>query len=335
MITRTHEKGQWLSRDETCFVRFIAIFLITNSHLDHLYPVSQLGTGGAIGNALFFMLSGYGLVVSHEQHKRSFFAWYWRRITRIYPSVFLVTLIDMALSGSWMNWRVIDYLSAFLWPTLFWFVGAIMIFYILFFAVMTLGKDWGFLAGIALFSAIYFLWYIFFVDLTTYTIEGPSYFKWVFYFQIMLFGSYLASSVRIPRGTFRHVLYLGAAFLGYLGIIISVRAGLGQIQALLHVITFFIGYLVLCLSRSSFVTERILKQKASWFLVSLVAGVSLEIYMLQYMVYSSRFINILPFPGNIIVFWTVVVLLALVVSSAANFIRTLLRKDKIASALIS
>lgn len=328
MVTQTQANGKWLSRDETCFVRFLAIFLITNSHLDHLYPVSQIGTGGAIGNALFFMLSGYGLVVSEQGVRISFLSWYWRRITRIYPSVLLVTLIDITLNRSWMSWRVMDYLSAFLWPTLFWFVGAIMIFYLLFFVVMRLGGNRAFLAGIAFFSVFYVLWYLFFVDLSAYTIEGPSHFKWVFYLMIMLFGGYLAGSVRIPRGTLRHLLYLSAALLGYIGIIIAVRAGFGQIQALIHVITFPIVYLVLCLSRSSFVTKHILTRKAGWFLVSLMAGLTLEIYMLQNVVYSNRFITALLFPVNIIVFWVIVVLLAFMVERTAFFIRKRLRREQ-------
>lgn len=319
---------QRLSRDETCIVRFLAIVLITNSHLDHLYPWPQLGTGGAIGNALFFMLSGYGLVVSEQGMRRSFPSWYWRRITRIYPSGMLVTAMDMALNRSWLHWRVMDYVSAFLWPTLFWFVGAIMIFYLLFFTVMRLGKGRFFLAGIALLCAPYLYWYFSFVDLSAYTIEGASHFKWIFYLQVMFFGGYLADSVRIPKGTVKHLLYLCAALLGYMGIIIAVRAGFGMVQSLIHVITFPITYLVLSLSKSPFVTQRILKQKAASFLVSLMAGVTLEIYMVQYMVYSNRFVIALPFPVNIIVFWVIVVLLASIVESVASFSRKILRREQ-------
>jgi peptidoglycan/LPS O-acetylase OafA/YrhL len=46
---------------DTTFLRFVAIWLITNSYLDKRYPVSAMATGGQLGNSLFFMLSGFGV----------------------------------------------------------------------------------------------------------------------------------------------------------------------------------------------------------------------------------------------------------------------------------
>ena len=37
------------------FLRVLAILLVLNSHLDNLYPISALATGGAAGNGLFFI----------------------------------------------------------------------------------------------------------------------------------------------------------------------------------------------------------------------------------------------------------------------------------------
>lgn len=52
--------------DVVSLIRFIATLLITNSHYDKLYPqgFSFLSTGGMIGNALFFWVSGYTLYFS-------------------------------------------------------------------------------------------------------------------------------------------------------------------------------------------------------------------------------------------------------------------------------
>jgi hypothetical protein len=41
------------SRDNTVFLRFLAILLVINSHMDSLYPVQLFAAGGAMGNALF------------------------------------------------------------------------------------------------------------------------------------------------------------------------------------------------------------------------------------------------------------------------------------------
>ena len=41
------------------FIKCLAVALIINSHLDPIYPHSALATGGALGNSLFFIASGY------------------------------------------------------------------------------------------------------------------------------------------------------------------------------------------------------------------------------------------------------------------------------------
>lgn len=44
------------------FVKFLALFLVLNSHMGECYPKWQfLATGGAIGDALFFFASGFTL----------------------------------------------------------------------------------------------------------------------------------------------------------------------------------------------------------------------------------------------------------------------------------
>ena len=46
---------------DTTLMLFMATVLITLSHLDAFVPDPRIATGGAIGNSLFFFLSGYGL----------------------------------------------------------------------------------------------------------------------------------------------------------------------------------------------------------------------------------------------------------------------------------
>ena len=43
-------------------LKFFAVFLVMNSHMEICYPKFQfLATGGAIGDALFFFASGFTL----------------------------------------------------------------------------------------------------------------------------------------------------------------------------------------------------------------------------------------------------------------------------------
>lgn len=77
-------------------LKFLAVFLIINSHMDALYvKYEMLATGGAIGDVLFLFASGYTLLLS--KRKLSFANWYKRRINRIYPSVFVCVLVGALL----------------------------------------------------------------------------------------------------------------------------------------------------------------------------------------------------------------------------------------------
>ena len=43
------------------YLKALATILITNSHFDTIYPISQLSMGGSIGNSIFFCVSGFCL----------------------------------------------------------------------------------------------------------------------------------------------------------------------------------------------------------------------------------------------------------------------------------
>lgn len=45
-------------------LKTIGAVLITNSHFDELYPYKIMSTGGALGNAIFFLVAGFCL--SHK-----------------------------------------------------------------------------------------------------------------------------------------------------------------------------------------------------------------------------------------------------------------------------
>jgi peptidoglycan/LPS O-acetylase OafA/YrhL len=311
-------------RKDTQFVRFIAILLITNSHLDHLYPIPQLGTGGAIGNALFFMLSGYGLATSWQKNKYSFFKWYERRILRIYPSLIIVVAVfNLWLEGAWRYWTVKDYITSFIYPTTVWFISALMIFYILIYVVLRSKNHWIFLAGIISLFVPYFYFYFTSVDLSQYTIEGPSYFKWIFYFQMMLFGGYLAHYSEIVRykGP-SYLVYLASALLLYLLLGAGfIKGHYTQYQFIIHLLTFAIVYFTFAIARSQFILEKIMGNNNTSFLIAFISGLTLEIYLMQYNIYSSKIVTSLIFPLNIISFWIIVILLSFFVSKISGFIR--------------
>lgn len=316
-------------RKDTHFVRFIAILLITNSHLDHLYPIPQLGTGGAIGNALFFMLSGYGLAMSWKRENRLFFQWYMRRIFRIYPSLILIIIIfNLLLGGTWQYWTFKDYITTFIWPTDAWFISALMVFYIIFFGILKLKNQNAFLAAVFILFIPYFYFYFTHVDLSHYTIEGPSYFKWIFYLQIMLFGGYLAhnkDNVGLGDKGAMFLLIISLCIYYFLGYLFT-QGQFARYQLMIHLLTFLIVFSTLKIAQSSLVIKRIMSNRICNYIVWLIAGLTLEIYLLQYFVYSNKYIQSLIFPISIITFIIILLISSAILAKAADIIRKPLEK---------
>ena len=114
-------------RSDTVFLRFIAIMLILNSHLDFYYPIRYIGTGGAIGNTIFFMLSSFGLLLSERARPQSFTPWYTKRIKRIYPSVWVATVIllipKQLILKQFEITEILGFMGRFFYPS-FWFLQA-------------------------------------------------------------------------------------------------------------------------------------------------------------------------------------------------------------------
>jgi peptidoglycan/LPS O-acetylase OafA/YrhL len=316
--------------NNTTFLKFIAIVLITNSHLDRLYPWPELATGGAIGNALFFMVSGYGIVLSENHQTRTFLSWYKRRIVRIYPSlllaVFFLIIIPQAV---WRQWNVLDYIRMLIWPTPFWFISALMMFYVIFFFVLKMKNYKYFLIGIGVLTIPYLFFYLTMVDLSRYSIEGNSNFKGIFYLQTMFFGGYMAGRTRIIKTSFIKdglalVLVIGL----YYGILLLISKGYGvEFQAVTHLLMFPILFFFLKVSGSNII-KTLMTTKYTGAAMSLVAGLTLEIYMFQYAVYSHAILKNILFPVNVVIFCVAIIFLSFLLNRISGFItRKLINAD--------
>lgn len=77
------------------FLKVLAAIFITNSHFIPLYKdiSPSLATFGVHGNALFFFVSGFVLMMGFEKKKDLFVNWYKKRIQRLWPSVFYGVLL--------------------------------------------------------------------------------------------------------------------------------------------------------------------------------------------------------------------------------------------------
>lgn len=303
-------------------LRFVAILLIANSHLDALYPISSLATGGSIGNALFFMLSGYGLFLSAIIRPGPFLTWYGRRIVRIYPALWIASiLIALVAQSAWRSLDWLGYVQMFVWPTRYWFVAALMIFYMLFFVMLRLHDSRYFLAVIAVLYVPYLYFYITGLDLSGYAIEGEGYFKWLFYLQTMFFGGYLAGRKTLGRLSLWKdglALILFVA-LHYGSLSAMNRFGGWEFQIVSHLLMFPTLFFFLRLASN----ERIAALVQSRYLgtaVSLVAGATLEIYLLHGYVRELPFMLETVFPLNLLAFWIVTILLSYVLNRVSRLI---------------
>lgn len=193
-------------------VKIIAALLITNSHFDGLYPsgMSALATGGMIGNALFFFISGYTLYFSINRitNKKDCLAWFSRRVFRIYPSVWIFSILLLTVNhfadlGGFASIHIKDFFI-----TKYWFINAIIVCYILYFFILR-SKSWKnvILVLIPVSYVILFLLLLLMhkngeIGFIIEDIEGKNiWFRYVYLFQVMLWGGLYASvleNVKVP-----------------------------------------------------------------------------------------------------------------------------------------
>ncbi|WP_237067315.1 acyltransferase [Microbulbifer guangxiensis] len=305
-------------RNTTVLLTF-AVFLITNSHLDTLYPVPQLGTGGAIGNVIFFFLSGYGLAISWGVRGGETFApWILRRIVRVYPSVLVVNILFLLVVPRLeVDASIESIFSVFVWPTQFWFISAIIVFYFVIYAVLQ-GNYLRYAPFIILLLWIPYLVIYSGLELDRFSIEDAGYFKWIHYFQIMLFGAYFSE-----RSYTKRFSLVGAA-LGvvtciffYYGLKVwMIKYDVFYIQFLTHIILYpFLIFAYFLFTADGFL--KLFSRPLFAVPVAFVSSHALEIYLLQYFIYSDPIVSQHPFPLNVFYFISILVASSYVVRRSA------------------
>lgn len=279
-------------------LRCIATILITNSHYNAIWPVAAFATGGSLGNTLFFAISGFCL--SNTQNT-DFVRWMKNRILRIYPAVWIVTVIEFVFLTPSIH-SIRDCITYFIYPTQFWFVSAIMLFYGLFYIIdKYLAK---FVDRIIIANGIFYLFvYIFVVDKNTWSIEGAGFFKWIFYFEVMLIAySYKKGVLHFSEVMpFKASIRLFIVLVVYFGFkfVISMSSILLKFQFIVHLVS------IVFLKTSfewGFSLESFLKKRKDelWFKgLSRIGKITLEIYLVQ--TFLIRAFCGYVFPLNLIV----------------------------------
>jgi hypothetical protein len=85
-------KVEWIN---VYMLRVMAIFLIVNRHMGHIYPNEAYAVGGYLGNSLFYFVSAVGLSLSRSS-ELPYTQWLKKRfINLLLPIVILLALVEL------------------------------------------------------------------------------------------------------------------------------------------------------------------------------------------------------------------------------------------------
>ena len=301
------------------WLKFTGCILVTNSHLGNLYPISQLAIGGMLGNVLFFLCSGYCLSCKNTV----FIEWYSKRLKRIYPSLIIANLI---VGNYAICENVLDVFRVFIYPSVYWFIGAILFFYILMYFIgiyCNSIRKLNILQCVVL--IIYLTVYVICVDKSKWSVEGEGYFKCIFYFGVNLLGFYLKRK-GIKKYNVRILICLSGLML-FLHLTSRLACEISpeflMVQCLVQlfalgfgVSVFFLGYS--CEKQLKVISPRVRK------IVTLIGASTLEVYLLTKNI--TYFEKIKIFPLNIILAVACIMFSGIVLHYSIRFVRDRGRK---------
>ena len=262
--------------------------------------------GGASGNAIFFLVSGFCLSKTSVPIGK----WLGKRWIRIYPQTWLITIIAIVI-GSFKVSEITDIFKLFIFPTGFWFIGAIVIFYVLayfvdkyidvrFFKFLYLGE-----------LITYVLYYVFLLDTSTYSIENDFPFKCIFYFVFILIGIHLRKTLGTKKTAYKGgkvglvFCSISALICFYLTkILLSRYEWLIRLQGIEHVFLIIFAVTLFC---GLYSFENYFKEKQNNIMgrsVRYISKITLEIYLVQVPIIG--YAKYVSFPWSLILFSLVI-----------------------------
>ena len=297
-------------------IKFIALFIIANSHMELLYgEYSILATGGSIGDVLFFFCSGYTLFLGRMDR---FDNWYKRRVNRIYPSIFAWALVASIFFNIHYDMKTVWLHGGG------WFVTCIMLYYIILYYIRKclFDRKWMIFAII---TSIVIIWYLF-EDKSKFFMYGATYFKWAHYFLFMVVGAYVgAGKISLkPRPVYDWIGFIVSFVSYYIFVYACTKSSVisqWQIVSLIPLMGITIYLYKLCSSPkcNSFITP----PKKKW--ICAISGLCLESYIVQYALFTDKMNRI--FPLNIIITMIAILIMAYLVRSVGRIFVQIFSKE--------
>jgi len=288
------------------FVKVIATLLVLNSHMGICYGrYSAFATGGGIGDALFFFISGFTLFMGR---KGDFINWYKRRIGRIYPTVLAVGLAACVLFHKDQS------LLEVLFVQKYWFLQCILVCYLLLYPVIR--YDWSLKICIPISIVAMIVSYYAFFDFDGQMFYGVNnLFRWIVYFSVMLIGGGIYLNANALQCRWWTIPLLLLCILIWYGINYITKGG--DLAILSYIPLIGICVLVYITGKSSFI-ERLFGNKIWGNILFIIGNLCLESYMIQKYIFTDAINNI--FPMNIPIIMLAVLISAYFIHILASVI---------------
>ena len=289
------------------FMKFLALFLVLNSHMGVCYPRCQfLATGGAIGDALFFFISGFTLFIGSCGAR--FDEWYKRRIKRIYPSLLAVALIGALVFGR--DDSFLDIIIA----KRYWFIQCIFVLYPLLF----LAKKLVFRHDLLLIVLTVVVMSAYpFIHAGKGLFWGGGYYRWSVMLLFMLLGAILGKErerVRQINIWFAFALTLLCVVAWY-GAVYIFGDSFMQVVSIIPMMG--IAVFTYCIGRSK-PFEYLMHSKHAGPVIISIGSLCLESYLIQKMIITSDWNSI--FPWNIPLIMVLVLISSFIAKVISNLI---------------
>ena len=304
-------------------LKFVAVILVAHSHMDALYPrYSFICTGGAIGDAIFFFISGYTLFCSSRWGR--FDNWYKRRIQRIYPTIIAWAVIACAAFG--VNQNAMDVMLS----GGGYFVSCIMVFYMLIYWIGKYLKNYiqyACLLCVALVIGVFLLC----PDAVTDNMYSSISAVWpIWNFMFMLLGATIAVREQegcqtIAKSAVMELLLAIMYLIAYYVILyIAARLHMQWLQVVgLLPLTGLVFHLYLLAKSES--VKNVYHKRGVRFLIYSLGQLCLEVYIIQYYLISGRWND--WFPINVFVTWIVVFGVAYMLKVCSNLVAQTFRAE--------
>ena len=266
------------------FVKIAATLLVLNSHMEICYPNHEyLATGGSIGDALFFFVSGFGLFLGK---KIDFLNWYKRRLRRIFPAIIAIGLIVGVFFH--IDQTFLEVMTSYR----YWFIRAILVLYIFLYPLVVHPTKIGTALYISLFFLLVMYGCFFNYDRNGCFYGVDNYFRWIVFFPSMVLGGkicvlspkirckwYALPGLLISILLFYTILYLWSNS----NLLIISIVPLNMIPIFLYM-----------LGKSSLVYKLFSVPILGRFLL-LIGSLCLESYLIQSYIFTDKLNGIFPF----------------------------------------